>query len=161
MTAHPPAPASGAIVEGLGGQRGLVEHLGITFSEASGAKVVAQMPVEARVHQPFGILHGGASVALAESVASTGAYLNVRDRGMLAVGLEINANHLRSVVSGTVTATGTPIFQGRTTEVWNIEIVDGRGKMVCVSRCTLAIIPVPDRPVSEPEQGRPSSEGQS
>lgn len=141
MSAGNPVPE--ASMEGLGGQRGLVEHLGITFSEASGQKVVAQMRVEQRVHQPFGILHGGASVALAESVASTGAYLNVRERGMLAVGLEINANHLRSVVSGTVTATGTPIFQGRTTEVWSIEIVDERGKAVCVSRCTLAIIPMP------------------
>ncbi|CAM3654716.1 hotdog fold thioesterase [Deinococcus frigens] len=139
----PQAP-SNFILEQLGGQRGLVEHLGITFREASGGRVVAQMPVERRVHQPFGILHGGASVVLAESVASTGAYLSVRERGMLAVGLEINANHLRSVVSGTVTATGTPIFQGRTTEVWGIEIVDERGKVVCISRCTLAIIPVPD-----------------
>ncbi|WP_226342604.1 hotdog fold thioesterase [Deinococcus sp. AJ005] len=132
------------ILEQLGGQRGLVEHLGITFTEASGSKVVAQMPVEPRVHQPFGILHGGASVVLAESVASTGAYLSVRERGMMAVGLEINANHLRSAVSGTVTATGTPIFQGRTTEVWNIEITDERGKMVCISRCTLAVIPMPE-----------------
>ena len=121
----------------------LVKHLGITFSEMSGQKVVAQMPVEARVHQPFGILHGGASVALAESVASVGAYLNVKERGMLAVGLEINANHLRSVTSGIVTATGTPIFQGRTTEVWQIEIKDERGKLVCLSRCTLAIIAPP------------------
>lgn len=135
---------SDSILQQLGGQSGLVEHLGITFSEASGSKVVAQMPVERRVHQPFGILHGGASVVLAESVASTGAYLNVHERGMLAVGLEINANHLRSVVSGTVTATGTPIFQGRTTEVWNIEITDERGEMVCISRCTLAIIPMPE-----------------
>lgn len=121
----------------------LVGHLGITFSEMSGQKVVASMPVERRVHQPFGVLHGGASVALAESVASVGAYLNVRERGMLAVGLEINANHLRSVSSGSVTATATPIFQGRTTEVWHIEIKDEAGKMVCVSRCTLAIIAKP------------------
>lgn len=123
----------------------LVEHLGITFSEQSGQRVVASMPVERRVHQPFGILHGGASVVLAETVASTGAYLNVRERGMVAVGLEINANHLRSVSSGTVTATATPIFQGRTTEVWQIEIKDEAGKMVCVSRCTLAIIAPPSR----------------
>ncbi|AZI44616.1 hotdog fold thioesterase (plasmid) [Deinococcus psychrotolerans] len=123
----------------------LVEHLGITFSEQSGQKVVASMPVEARVHQPFGILHGGASVVLAETVASIGAYLNVRERGMVAVGLEINANHLRSVASGTVTATGTPIFQGRTTEVWHIEIKNEAGKMVCVSRCTLAVIVPPTR----------------
>ena len=103
------------------------------------------MPVERRVHQPFGILHGGASVVLAETVASTGAYQNVKERGMVAVGLEINANHLRSVRSGTVTATATPIFQGRTTEVWHIEIKDEAGKLVCVSRCTLAIIAPPGR----------------
>ncbi len=126
------------------GQKGtLIDLLGIEFLEASGARVVARMPVERRVHQPFGVLHGGASVVLAESVASTGAYLNVAARGMVAVGLEINANHLRSVTSGTVTATGTPVFQGRTTEVWQIEIVDDRGKPVCTSRCTLAIIPAP------------------
>lgn len=124
-------------------QGGLVEHLGITFIEQSGQKVVAQMPVEPRVHQPFGILHGGASVVLAETVASVGAYLNVKGRGMLAVGLEINANHLRSVRSGIITATGTPIFQGRTTEVWSIDIKDEAGKMVCVSRCTLALIAAP------------------
>lgn len=142
------------IQEQLGGQRGLVEHLGITFSEASGTRVVGQMPVGPRVHQPFGILHGGASVVLAESVASTGAYLSVRGRGMMAVGLEINANHLRSVVSGTVTATATPVFQGRTTEVWSIEIADERGKLVCISRCTLAIIPMPQRPTpGETEPG--------
>ena len=129
----------------------LIEHLGITFSEASGVRVVAQMPVERRVQQPFGLLHGGASVALAESVATTGAYLNVKDRGMLAAGLEINANHLRGVSSGVVTATGTPIFQGRTTEVWSIEITDERGKLICTSRCTLAIIPKP----ASPERGTP------
>jgi 1,4-dihydroxy-2-naphthoyl-CoA hydrolase len=133
-----------ALTEEWSGQGTLVEHLGITFLEASGKRVVAQMPVESRVHQPFGLLHGGASVVLAESVASTGAYLNVRDQGQTAVGLEINANHLRGIASGTVTATGTPIFQGRTTEVWSIEIADERGKMVCVSRCTLAIIPMPE-----------------
>ncbi|GGL95856.1 hotdog fold thioesterase [Deinococcus aerophilus] len=127
----------------LQGRGTLVEHLGIIFLEASGTRVVAQMPVESRVHQPMGLLHGGASVALAETVASVGAYLNVCARGMVAVGLEINANHLRGVTSGTVTATGTPIFQGRTTEVWSIELVDERGKPVCVSRCTLAVIPAP------------------
>ena len=134
---------SASLPDEWSGQGTLVEHLGITFSEVSGTRVVAQMPVERRVHQPFGLLHGGASVALAETVASMGAYLSVKNRGMVAVGLEINANHLRGIGSGTVTATGTPIFQGRTTEVWSIEIVDERGKMVCASRCTLAVIPNP------------------
>ncbi|GGR07478.1 hotdog fold thioesterase [Deinococcus ruber] len=124
----------------------LIEHLGMTFSEASGQRVVAHMPVERRVQQPMGLLHGGASVALAETVASLGASLNVAERGMVAVGLEINANHLRGVSGGSVTATGTPIFQGRSTEVWQIELVDERGKLVCTSRCTLAIIPAPAAP---------------
>ena len=128
---------------GLNPQGTLMEHLGIRLLEASARKVVAQMTVDSKVHQPFGILHGGASVALAETVASYGGYLSVHERGMIAVGLEINANHLRPVASGLVTATGTPIFQGRTTEVWNIEITDERGKLVCLSRCTLAIIPAP------------------
>ncbi|WP_309570630.1 hotdog fold thioesterase [Deinococcus sp.] len=124
----------------------LIDHLGIEMLEASGTRVVATMPVDARTHQPMGLLHGGASVALAESVASVGAFLSVADQGMTAVGLEINANHLRGVRSGTVTATATPIHQGRTTQVWSIEIVDEQGRAVCTSRCTLAIIPMPARP---------------
>ncbi|WP_424952811.1 hotdog fold thioesterase [Deinococcus sp.] len=127
----------------IGGPGTLTDLLGIEMLETSGSRVVARMSVERRVHQPFGLLHGGASVVLAETVASTGAYLNVKERGMVAVGLEINANHLRGVSSGVVTATATPVFQGRTTEVWRIEIVDERGRAVCTSRCTLAIIPAP------------------
>lgn len=121
----------------------LPDHLGIEFLEASGERVVARMPVERRVHQPFGVLHGGASVVLAETVASMGAHLHVVERGMTAVGLEINANHLRAVREGFVTATATPVHQGRTTQVWQIEILDEQGQGVCVSRCTLAIIPFP------------------
>jgi 1,4-dihydroxy-2-naphthoyl-CoA hydrolase len=128
---------------GVNAEGTLMDLLGISVVEASGQKVVAQMPVERRVHQYFGVLHGGASVVLAETVASIGGYLSVRERGMVVVGLEINANHLRSVATGTLTATGTPIFQGRTTEVWNIELQDERGKTVCISRCTLAVIPAP------------------
>ncbi len=119
----------------------LVKTLEIEFLEASPEKVVATMPVTPKVHQPFGLLHGGASVALAETVASTGAFLSVADQGMTAVGLEINANHLRGVRDGIVTATATPIHKGRTTHVWQVEIKDQNDKMVCISRCTLAIIP--------------------
>ena len=119
----------------------LVNTLEIKILEASGDKVVATMPVQPKVHQPFGLLHGGASVALAETVASIGAFLSVAEQGMTAVGLEINANHLRGVRDGIVTATATPIHKGRTTQVWNIEIKTEEGKMVCISRCTLAIIP--------------------
>jgi 1,4-dihydroxy-2-naphthoyl-CoA hydrolase len=119
----------------------LVKTLEIEVLEASPEKVIAIMPVQPKVHQPFGLLHGGASVALAETVASIGAFLSVADQGMMAVGLEINANHLRGVRDGIVTATATPIHKGRTTQVWNIEIKDQNDKMVCISRCTLAIIP--------------------
>jgi 1,4-dihydroxy-2-naphthoyl-CoA hydrolase len=119
----------------------LIKTLEIEVLEASPEKVVATMPVQPKVHQPFGLLHGGASVALAETVASFGAYLSVVDQGMTAVGLEINANHLRGVRDGIVTATATPIHKGRSTHVWSIEIKDANDKMVCISRCTLAIIP--------------------
>jgi 1,4-dihydroxy-2-naphthoyl-CoA hydrolase len=119
----------------------MIGLLEITMLEATVDRVVATMPVQAKVHQPFGLLHGGASVALAETVASLGAYLNVMDSGMGAVGLEINANHLKAKRDGIVTATATPIHKGRSTHVWQVEIKDEAGKMVCVSRCTLAIVP--------------------
>ena len=99
------------------------------------------MPVDRRTQQPFGILHGGASVALAETVASLGAWMSVDRERFHAVGIEINANHLRGKADGTVRATATPIHRGTTTHVWSIEIVDEQGRMVCVSRCTLAIVP--------------------
>jgi 1,4-dihydroxy-2-naphthoyl-CoA hydrolase len=122
-------------------QNNMIGLLEIEILEATVDRVVATMPVQAKVHQPFGLLHGGASVALAETVASLGAYLNVMDSGMGAVGLEINANHLRGKRDGIVTATATPIHRGRSTHVWQVEIRDEEGKMVCVSRCTLAIVP--------------------
>jgi 1,4-dihydroxy-2-naphthoyl-CoA hydrolase len=122
-------------------QNNMIGLLEISILEATVDRVVATMPVQAKVHQPFGLLHGGASVALAETVASLGAYLNVMDSGMGAVGLEINANHLRGKRDGIVTATATPIHKGRSTHVWQVEIKDEAGKMVCVSRCTLAIVP--------------------
>ena len=122
-------------------QNNMIGLLEISVLEASVDRVVATMPVQPKVHQPFGLLHGGASVALAETVASLGAYLNVMDSGMGAVGLEINANHLRVKKDGIVTATATPIHKGRSTHVWQVEIKDEAGKMVCVSRCTLAIVP--------------------
>jgi 1,4-dihydroxy-2-naphthoyl-CoA hydrolase len=122
-------------------QNNMIGLLGISMLEATVDRVVATMPVQPKVHQPFGLLHGGASVALAETVASFGAYLNVMDSGMGAVGLEINANHLRGKRDGIVTATATPIHKGRSTHVWQVEIKDEEGKMVCISRCTLAIVP--------------------
>ena len=99
------------------------------------------MHVDQRTRQPFGILHGGASAALAETVASLGAIANVDSEEFVAVGLEINANHLRAKSDGVVTATATPIHIGRTTHVWDIRIIDEHNRPVCVSRCTLAIRP--------------------
>ena len=110
--------------------------------EAEPSRVVATMAVEQRVHQPYGLLHGGASVALAESVASIAASLNIDRARFMAVGLEINANHLRSVRDGVVTAVGTPVHLGRSTQVWEIRISDARERLVCISRCTLAVVPL-------------------
>ena len=120
---------------------GLPDTLGIEVLELGPERVVATMPVDRRTHQPFGILHGGASVALAETVASLGAWMNVDRERFDAVGIEINANHMRAKADGTVRATATPIHRGATTHVWGIEIRDERERLVCVSRCTLAIVP--------------------
>lgn len=119
----------------------LVSTLGIEFTEQSKDRVVATMPVGPAVHQPFGILHGGASVALAETVASYAGWLNVDPGKENVVGMEINANHLRSKRDGTVTAVATPFHIGRTTQVWDIRISDEDDQLVCISRCTLAVIP--------------------
>jgi len=121
----------------------LMTHLGIELVSAMPDRLVATMPVRPEVHQPFGLLHGGASVALAETLASIGAWLNVDIEREMAVGLEINANHLRAVTSGVVTGTATPIHVGRRTQVWEIRIADERDKPVCISRCTLAVVPLP------------------
>lgn len=118
----------------------LPDVLGIEFVALSKQRLVATMAVERRVHQPFGLLHGGASVALAETLASIGAWLNINQATHHAVGLEINANHLRGVRSGLVTGVATPIHIGRSTHVWEIRISDENDKLVCVSRCTMAII---------------------
>jgi len=115
--------------------------LGIEILELTPKRVVASMPVDERTRQPFGILHGGASVALAETVASLGAIMNVDIEKSSAVGLEINANHLRAKREGIVTATATPFHVGRSTQVWDIRIVDEEERPVCISRCTLAVVP--------------------
>jgi len=118
----------------------LLETLDINVTEATPERVVATMPVGPKVHQPFGILHGGASVVLAETVASIGASVNIDLSKQNAVGLEINANHIRGVRSGLITGVATPIHKGRSTHVWQVEIRNEEGKLVCTSRCTLAII---------------------
>jgi len=118
----------------------LLRTLGIEFTEMQPTRVVATMPITPRHHQPLGYLHGGASVALAETVASTGGYLNC-PAGMTAFGLEINANHLRPKQSGILTAVATPLHIGRSTQVWEVKIEDEAGKLVCVARCTIAVVP--------------------
>jgi uncharacterized protein (TIGR00369 family) len=120
----------------------MVEAIGIEFVELNPEKVVATMPVDARTRQPFGLLHGGASAALAETVASVGATLNLDRQKQMAVGIELNANHLRGKRDGVVTATATPLHRGRKTHVWDIRIEDEAGRIICASRCTLAIVEV-------------------
>lgn len=115
------------------------ELLGIDYEEMSKDRVVATMPVDERHHQPFGILHGGVSVVLAESVASIGAHLNAGE-GRTAVGLEINANHVRPKRDGLLRAVATPVHIGNRTSVWEVRITDEREKLVCISRCTLAFV---------------------
>src|SRR5206468_8745282 len=122
-----------AILEGLP-TRGMADVLGIEIIELTPKRVVATMPVDDRTRQPFGILHGGASVALAETVASLGATANVDRQEFAAVGLEINANHIRAKRDGYVTATATPAHIGRTTHVWDVRIVDEENRLVCTSR---------------------------
>lgn len=119
----------------------LAATLGIEIVELTKERVVATMPVDDRTRQPFGILHGGASVALAETVASIAGTLNVDLDAYNVVGVEINANHIKAKRDGMVTGTATPIHVGRSTQVWHIAIVDEQGKTVCVSRCTLAVVP--------------------
>jgi uncharacterized protein (TIGR00369 family) len=131
--------------------RGLAVGLGIEMRELSRNRVVATMPVDDRTRHPFGLLHGGASIALAETVASFGAATLIDRERFVAVGLEINGNHLRPKTEGTVRATGVPVHVGRTTQVWSIEIADEEGRLVCISRCTMAIVARADRgPSPEP-----------
>ena len=121
--------------------RNLANTLGIVITELTPQRVVATMPVDERTRQPFGILHGGASVALAETVASIAGTLNVDLEKFNVVGIEINANHIRAKRDGLVTGTATPIHVGRSTHVWEIRIVDEQQRPICVSRCTLAVVP--------------------
>ena len=119
--------------------RALPGFLGIRVTEIGPDFLRATMPVNERTHQPFGVLHGGASVALAETVGSLGAMLCV-DPKYMALGQDINANHLRSISSGLVTATARPFHLGRSSHVWHIEIRDEQERLVCVSRLTMAVV---------------------
>ncbi len=118
----------------------VAKDLDIEFVELNPERVVATMPIDRRHLQPFGYLHGGVSVILAESVASIGAFLNCPP-GKGAFGSEINASHLRPKRAGSVlTATGTPVHAGRRSQVWQVKIEDEDGKAVCAARCTVAIV---------------------
>jgi 1,4-dihydroxy-2-naphthoyl-CoA hydrolase len=126
-------------LDSLKEKESLVRDLGIEYVETEPGRVVMTMPVDERHHQPLGFLHGGASVVLAETVATTGAWLNCPE-GKVAFGSEINASHLRPKREGMLTAVGTPVQVGNTNQVWDVEIRDEEGKPVCVSRCRLAVV---------------------
>jgi 1,4-dihydroxy-2-naphthoyl-CoA hydrolase len=116
------------------------QHLGIEFTEVGDDFLKGRMPVDHRTRQPYGLLHGGASVALAETLGSVASAFVVDRSQYNAVGLEINANHLRGVREGFVTGIARPLHLGKTTHVWDIRIFDEKEKLVCVSRLTVAII---------------------
>ena len=121
----------------------MIATLGMQVTEIGDDFVRGTMPVDARTHQPYGLLHGGASVALAETLGSLGSMMCADPAKELAVGLDINANHVRGVSDGVVTGTARPIHIGRTTQVWEIRIEDERARLVCISRLTVAIVPRP------------------
>ena len=122
------------------GKNTLGEHLGMQFTEVGSDYLKATMPVDHRTHQPYGLLHGGASVALAETVGSVASALVIDSDKWMCVGLDINANHVRGVRSGIVTATAKPLHLGSTTHVWDIQIHNERQQLVCISRLTVAIL---------------------
>ena len=122
------------------GRNSLVHHLGIRFTEIGANFLRATMEVNASTRQPLGLLHGGASCALAETLASTAATLMLDTNDQFAVGMEINANHVKGIREGWVTATTRPQHIGRTTHVWSIDINNEQGELICVSRMTVAIV---------------------
>ncbi len=123
------------------GRNTLLEQIDIVFTEVGDDYLAATMPVDQRTHQPFGLLHGGATAALAESLGSSAANYCLDIANEYAVGLEINANHLRPVRTGRVTGITRPVHVGRRTQVWETRVEDDAGKLVCVSRLTLAVVP--------------------
>ncbi len=119
----------------------LLESLGIKVVSLDKELVVLTMPVDHRTHQPAGFLHGGASVALAETAASIGAILHVDSEKFHVFGIEINANHVKSKRDGLVTAKANPLHVGKTTMVWEINITDENNDLICISRCTVGVVP--------------------
>ena len=124
----------------------ICDVLDITFDAYDDESITASMVVDHRTHQPFGLLHGGASVVLAETLGSMASYLCIDSQKFYCVGLEVNANHLRGVRSGRVTAVAKAIHIGRTTQVWDIRLSSDEGKASCVSRLTMAVVPLGEQP---------------
>lgn len=124
------------------------EHLGINFTEIGEDYLKATMPVDHRTKQPYGLLHGGASVALAETLGSVASSLVLDTSSHICVGLEINANHIRSASQGYVTGKATPIHLGSSTHVWEIKIHDQRDRLICISRLTVAVLKRKDVPLN-------------
>ena len=124
----------------------ICEVLDITFDAFDDNSITASMVVDHRTHQPFGLLHGGASVVLAETLGSMASYMCIDQTQFYCVGLEVNANHLRGVRSGRVSAVARPVHRGRTTHVWDIRLTDDSGKLTCISRLTIAVVPLGETP---------------
>lgn len=122
------------------GRGTMVEHIGIEFTEVGENFIKAKMPVDHRTHQPYGLLHGGASLTLAETLGSVAAHATVNHPDYYTVGQEINANHIRSARSGFVYGVTKPVHIGKRSHVWSIEITDEEGKLICISRITMAVI---------------------
>ena len=123
------------------GKNTIAEALGLELIEIGDGVVVGRLPVDARTHQPYGLLHGGASVVLAETLGSVGSHYLVEGKGQGAVGVEVNANHVKSVHSGWVTGKATLVHRGGKIHVWNIDIRDESEQLVCTSRLTVMIVP--------------------
>jgi 1,4-dihydroxy-2-naphthoyl-CoA hydrolase len=128
-----------------GGPGDLAHHLGIALTELGPDYLRGTMPVDERTRQPFGLLHGGASVALAETLGSVAANFCVDTQRFYCVGQEINANHVRSARSGHVTGTARPVHLGNRSQVWDIRIEDTQGRLICVSRLTMSVIEAPGK----------------
>ncbi len=122
------------------GKNTMSEHLGIKFTEVGEDFLKATMPVDERTRQPYGLLHGGASIALAETLGSIGSALVIDTELYNCVGLEVNANHIRSASEGLVTGIASPIHLGNSTHVWDIKIYDDKERLLCISRLTVAIL---------------------
>jgi 1,4-dihydroxy-2-naphthoyl-CoA hydrolase len=140
VTTPPSAPGGGVALPD--GRASIHELLDVEVLEAGPERVVMRLPVDWKVHQPYGILHGGVSALLAESAASFGAAL-AAEPGRSVVGIELNASHLRSVRDGHLTAEATPVRVGRTIQVWRISLTDDGGRAICEARCTLSVLGTP------------------